>query len=110
MFNYLTAKEMLPEDVLEDSELRSILRPFVHIQTHCQPKHQQEAQPSSFQAQIREQMSGPDLHVFTHTQIFSPKKTGFSPIKNTFHFFLTFIYLYSMQLFSADPKIFSKNF
>ena len=90
MFNYLTAKEMLPEDVLEDSELRSILRPFVHIQTHCQPKHQQEAQPSSFQAQIREQMSGPDLHVFTHTQIFSPKKNWFFPNKKYFPFFFYF--------------------
>ena len=35
-------------------------------------------------AQIREKMSGPDLHVFT--------------LK------------YSMQLFSADPEIFSKRF
>ena len=44
-----------------------------------------------------------------YTQIFSPKKPGFSPIKNTFQKILTFVYLYSMQLFSADPKIFSKK-
>ena len=51
-------------------------------------------------SKIREQMSGPDLHVFT-LQFFSPKKTGFSPIKNTFQFFLTFFYPYSMHLFRA---------
>ena len=45
-----------------------------------------------------------------NTQIFSPKKIGFFPIKNTSQFFLTFAYLYSMQLFSSDPKIFSKIF
>ena len=103
MFNYLTAKEMLPEDVLEDSELRSILRPFVHIQTHCQPKHQQEAQPSSFQAQIREQMSGPDLHVFTHTQIFSPKKNWFSPNKKYFPFFFYFYLPLFYATFQCGP-------
>ena len=103
MFNYLTAKEMLPEDVLEDSELRSILRPFVHIQTHCQPKHQQEAQPSSFQAQIREQMSGPDLHVFTHTQIFSPKKNWFSHMKNTFQIFFDFCLHLFYATFQCGP-------
>ena len=39
------------------------------------------------------------------------KKTGF-PDKKYFtnFFFLTFVYLYSMQLFSADPTIFSKKF
>ena len=54
--------------------------------------------------QIREQMSGPDLYVFT-LKFLVLKKTGFSPMRNTFQ-----IYLYSMQLFSADPKIFSKKF
>ena len=34
-------------------------------------------------AQIREQMSGPDLHVFT-LKFLALKKTCFSPIKNTF--------------------------
>jgi hypothetical protein len=61
-----------------------------------------------FASQIREQMSGPDLHVFT-LKFLAIKKTGFSPIKNTFQFFFDFVYLYSMQLFSADPKIFSKK-
>ena len=58
--------------------------------------------------QIRDQMSGPDLHVFT-LKFLALKKPGFSPIKNTFQFFLTFVYPYSMQLFSADPKIFSNK-
>ena len=44
-----------------------------------------------------------------YTQIFSPKKTGFSPIKDKFQNFFEFVYLYYMQLFSADPKIFSKK-
>ena len=44
----------------------------------------------------------------TYTQIFSPKKTFFSPLKNTSQNFLTFVYLYSMQLFIANPTIFSK--
>ena len=51
-----------------------------------------------------------DQRVFsTYTQIFSPKKTGFSPVKNTSQFFFDFFYLYSMQLFSADPTIFAKK-
>ena len=58
--------------------------------------------------QIREQMSCPDLHVFT-LKFLALKKPVFSRIKNTYHVFLTFVYLYSMQLFSADPKIFSKK-
>jgi hypothetical protein len=46
-----------------------------------------------------------------YTQIFSPKKTGFSPIKKILSkIYLTFVCLYSMQRFSADPKIFSKKF
>ena len=36
------------------------------------------------------------------------KKLVFPPIENTFQFFFDFFYLHSMQLFSADPKIFSK--
>ena len=37
-------------------------------------------------------------------------KKRFSPRKKILpKFFLTFVYLYSMQLFSADPKIFSKK-
>ena len=50
-------------------------------------------------------MSGPDLHVFK-LKFLALKKTGFSSIKNTFQIFLTFVYLYSMQLFSADPKLY----
>ena len=45
-----------------------------------------------------------------YTQILSPKKTGFSPIENIFEIVLTFVYFYSMQHFSADPKISSKRF
>ena len=37
-------------------------------------------------AQIREQMTGPDLHVFT-LKFLALKTTGFSPIKNTFQNF-----------------------
>ena len=59
-------------------------------------------------SQIREQMSDPDLYVFT-LKFLVLKKPGFSLIKNNFQNFLTLVYLYFMQLFSADPKIFSKN-
>ena len=41
---------------------------------------------ASSEAQIREQMSGPDLHVFT-LKFLALKKTGFFSIKNTFQFF-----------------------
>ena len=44
-----------------------------------------------------------------YIQIFSPKKTGFSLIKDISQIFLTFVYLCSIQVFSADPKIFSKQ-
>ena len=50
--------------------------------------------------QKREQMSGPDLHVFTLKFL-----AGFSPIKNTFEIFFDFC----LPLFSADPEIFSKK-
>ena len=53
-------------------------------------------------------MSGPDLQVFTLKSLVL-KNLVFPPLKNTFQIFLTFVYLYSMQLFSADPKIFSKK-
>ena len=59
------------------------------------------------QSQVRKQMFGPNLHVFTLKDL--ALKTGFSPIKNTFQTFLTFVYLNSMQLFSADPTIFLKK-
>ena len=52
--------------------------------------------------QIREQMSGPDLHVVT-------LKTVFFPIKDTSQNCFDFVYLYFVQLFSADPKYFQKN-
>ena len=54
-----------------------------------------------FLTQIREQMSGPDLHVFT-LKFLALKKPGFSPIKYFSNILMTFVYLYSMQLFSAD--------
>ena len=41
----------------------------------------------------------------TYIEIFSPKKTGFSPIKNTFQNCFDF-FLCSMQIFSADATIF----
>ena len=44
-----------------------------------------------------------------NTQIFSPPKIVF-PHEKYFSIFLSFVYLYSMQIFSADPKIFSTNF
>ena len=54
-------------------------------------------------------MSGPDLYVLT-VVFLALKKTGFSkkkilPKKKKF-----FFYLFSMQLFSADATMFSKNF
>ena len=48
-----------------------------------------------FDAQIREKMSGSDHHVLK-LKFLALKKPGFSPIKNTFQIFLTFVYLYSM--------------
>ena len=61
----------------------------------------------SLPSQMREQMSGPDLHVFT-LKFLAPPKNCFFLIKNTLQIFLTYVYFYSMQLFSADP--FQKNF
>ena len=55
-------------------------------------------------------MSGPDLHVHIYTQFVSPKKTGVPPMENTSQNCFDFCYLYFIQLFSADPKIFSKFF
>ena len=39
----------------------------------------------------------------------APKELAFSPEKNASQIVLTFIYLYSIQPFSADPTIFSKR-
>ena len=58
--------------------------------------------------QIREQMSGPDPHVFA-LKFLALKKWVFPHKKILSKIFLTFVYLYSMQIFSADPKIFSKK-
>ena len=45
-----------------------------------------------------------------YTQVFSPQKTWFFPHISQFPIsILIFVYLYSMQFFSADPKIFSKK-
>ena len=49
----------------------------------------------SLATQKREQMSGPDIHVFT-LKILVLKKPGFSPIKYTLKKFSDFFYLYSM--------------
>jgi hypothetical protein len=56
---------------------------------------------NKLQTQIREQMSGPDLHVFT-LKFLNLKKIDFSP-KITFQmFFLTFVIPFT-QLFSGNP-------
>ena len=64
---------------------------------------------SGVQPQIREQMSGPDLHVLT-LKVLALEKMFF-PHKRYFQFFFCFIFvdLYSMQFFSASPRIFSKK-
>jgi hypothetical protein len=55
----------------------------------------QKIWPSPTGTQIRDQMSGPDLHVFT-LKCLALKKPIFSPIKNTFqifcHFYLPLFY------------------
>ena len=61
---------------------------------------------TEFESQISEQMSGTDLHVF----ILKFLALVFPTLKILSKNFLTFVYLYSMQLFSADSKIFSKKF
>ena len=55
------------------------------------------------EAQIREQMSGPDLHVYIYTQILALKETGFSLIKNTFQFFLAFCLPLFYATFQCGP-------
>ena len=57
--------------------------------------------------QIKEQMLGPDLHVFTLK--FLALKKWFSPIKDTFQTFFDFCSPLFYALFSADPNIFSKK-
>ena len=52
--------------------------------------------------QIREQMSGPDPHVFT-LKFLALKKTGFSPIKNTFQIFFDFCLLLFYATFQCGP-------
>ena len=62
-------------------------------------------------SQIREQMSGPDLHVFTlkfHSN-FSPKKSVFFTFSDSKKKFQNFFYKIVMQLFSADAIMFSKK-
>ena len=58
--------------------------------------------------EISKQMFGPFMYLHSD---FSPKKTSFSPIKNTFQIFFWLLFTFiSMQLLSADPIIFSKKF
>jgi hypothetical protein len=52
--------------------------------------------------QIREQMSGPDLHVFT-LKFLALKKTGSSPIKNTFQIFFDFCLPLFYATFQCGP-------
>ena len=53
---------------------------------------------------------GANKGLSTYIEICSLKKAGFSTVKNTSQFFFYFFYLFTMQLFSADPTIFSKQF
>ena len=53
-------------------------------------------------SQIREQMSGPDLHVLT-LKFLALKKTGFSPIKNTFQIFFDFCLPLFYTTFQCRP-------
>jgi hypothetical protein len=52
--------------------------------------------------QIREQMSGPDLHVFI-LKFLALKKTVFSPIKNTFQKFFDFCLPLFYATFQCRP-------
>ena len=74
--------EDIIEDVLDDNDFISI---------------------GILSTQIREQMSGPDLHVFT-VKFLALNKTGFPPVKDTSQIFFN---LYSMQL--SVFNIFKKN-
>ena len=47
--------------------------------------------------------------VLVLTLKFIALKTGFPPVKNTSQIYFDFFYIYSMQLFSADTTIFSKQ-
>ena len=59
--------------------------------------------------QIREQMSGPDLHVFTLK--FLALKNGFFMFSGSKKFLNIFFYKKGiMQLFSADVIVFSNKF
>ena len=49
------------------------------------------------------------LGLSTNIEIVSPKKNGFSPLKNTSQNFFDFFLPYSKQLFSADAIIFPKK-
>ena len=60
----------------------------LHTITVC-PYQNLTSQPLFLNPQIREQMSGPDLHVFTNTFL-ALKKLVFPPIKNTFQIFFDF--------------------
>ena len=53
-------------------------------------------------AQMREQMSGPDLHVFT-LKFLALTKTVFSPIKNTFQNFFDFCLPLFYATFQCGP-------
>ena len=58
--------------------------------------------------QIREQMSGPDLHVFT-LKFLALKKVFFSCFRGQKKFKIFFYKKGIMQLFSADAIVFKKN-
>ena len=55
-----------------------------------------------YKAQIREQMSGPDLHVFT-LKFLALKITGFSPIKKTFWNYFDFCLPLLYATFQCGP-------
>ena len=51
------------------------------------------------------------LKALVYIEMFSPKKTGFSPIKNTFQFFFWLLFTFILCNFSVQTlKYFQKNF
>ena len=76
----------MSEDFERDAE--GSLHESVIVETRSPPSIIAEEVPtlkmvnSNLLPHIREQMSGPDLHVFT-LKFLALKKPGFSPIKNT---------------------------
>ena len=85
-----------------------------YVQTFTSLRHASESpifffSPLSALAQIREQMFGPDLHVFT-LKFLALKETVFFLMKNTFQNFFDFCLLLFYATFKCGPyNIFKKN-